>query len=112
SDRGIGEAHGPGSRRLLAQVLEVLAGLEADRAAGRDLDLLARPRVAADAALAGLDLEDAEAAQLDALSAHHRVLHGFEDGLDRRLRLDLRDVRGLGDLVDDVHLDHAGGAPS
>src|SRR5262245_5268929 len=61
---------------LLAQVLEVLARLEADRAPGRDADLLSRPRVAADAPLAGFDLEHAKTAQLDALAPHHGRLHG------------------------------------
>src|SRR5688572_29993045 len=103
---------GEGKGELLAEVLEVLAGLEPDRAAGRDLHFLARPRVAPDAPLARLDLEDAKPAQLDPLAPHHRVLHGFEDGLDGGLRLDLGDVGGLGNLVDDVHLDHAGSAPS
>src|SRR6266704_163145 len=71
----------PGGRRtkLQAQVLEVLAGLEADGPSGRDLDLLARPRVAADAPLAWLDLEHSEAPQLDPLPLHQRVLHRLED---------------------------------
>src|SRR5438874_8450041 len=51
---------GNGADRLLTEVLEILARLEADRAAGRDLHFLARARVASDATLAGLDLEDTE----------------------------------------------------
>ena len=60
---------GSGRARLLPEVLEVLAGLEADRASGGDLHFLARPRVAADSALARLDLEDAEPPQLDPFPA-------------------------------------------
>src|SRR5262249_27571321 len=93
---------------LEAQVLEVLARLETDGASGRDLDFLAGARVAADAALARLDLEHAEAAQLDPVPPHQGVFHGLEHGLDGHFRLDLRDVGGLRDLVDDVHLDHDG----
>ena len=54
---------------LLAEVLQVLARLEADRPSGRDLHFLARPRVAPDAALPRLHLEDTEPAQFDPLAA-------------------------------------------
>src|SRR5688500_1046139 len=88
------------------EVLEILARLEADGAPGWDLHFLARPGIAADAALPGLHLEDAEPPQLDPLPAHHGVLHRVEHGLDRDLGLELGDVDGLRDLVDDVPLDH------
>src|SRR4029450_4227103 len=117
SDGSVGRAvggtwTGVGLRSLLTEVLEVLARLEADRASGRNLHFLARPWVAADSALARFDLEDAEPAQLDPLPAHHGVLHRLEDRFDRHFGLDLRDVGGLADLVDDVHLDHGDGPPS
>src|SRR6185436_13159353 len=98
--------NGQDGKTLLRQVLQILAGLETYRAAGRDLDLLARPWVAADAALPGFHLEDAEAAQLDTFAFHHRVLHCVEHGLDGDFRPHLRDVGCPRDLVDDVHLDH------
>src|SRR5262245_46886535 len=63
---------------LEGQALQVFARLEADRAPGRDPYLLARARVAPDAALPGLHLEDPEAAQLDPLTLHQGVLHRFE----------------------------------
>src|SRR5882672_4256800 len=97
---------------LHPEVLEVLAGLEADRASGGNLHFLARPWVAADSAFARLDLEDAEPSQLDPLPAHHGVLHRLEDRLYRHFGLHLRDVGGLAYLVDDVHLDHGDGPPS
>src|SRR6186997_2822681 len=97
---------------LLPEVLEVLARLEADRASGGNLHFLARPWVAADPALARLHLEDAEPPQLDPLPAHHGVLHRLEDRFHRHFGLHLRDVGGLADLVDDVHLDHGDGPPS
>ena len=65
---------------LQREALEVLAGLEADRPARRNPGLHASPRVAADAALAGLHLEDPEASQLDPFAFHQGVLHGLEDG--------------------------------
>src|SRR5690606_12757240 len=46
-----------------ADILEVLAGLEADRAPGRDANLLARAGVPPDAPLARLHLEHAKAPQ-------------------------------------------------
>src|SRR5205085_236107 len=56
----------------LQQVPQFFPWLEADGVAGRDLDLDAGFRVAADSLLALLDLENAEAAQLDALAAGER----------------------------------------
>src|SRR5262245_25130709 len=91
---------------LLGEVLEILARLEADRPSGGNAHFLAGPRVAPDAPLARLHLEHAEAPQLDPLALHHRALHRVEHRLDRHLGLHLGDVGGLGDLVDDVHLDH------
>ncbi|MCK7529324.1 MAG: hypothetical protein MZV64_73135 [Ignavibacteriales bacterium] len=98
--------------RPSAQVLEVLARLEPDGPARRNADLLAGPWVTADAPLAGLHLEDAEPAQFDAIAPLHRQAHGVEHGVDGQLGLHLRDVGGPGHFVDDVDLDHAGGAPS
>src|SRR5687767_811007 len=56
-------------------VLEILAGLEADRPAGRDADFLAGSWVTADPPLPRLHLEHAEAAQLDPFAALHRKAH-------------------------------------
>src|SRR5687768_17343467 len=94
---GRGRAHltweGRGQRpACLADVLEVLARLEPDGTPGRDSHFLARPWVTADATLAWLDLEDAEAPKLDAIAALHRQAHGVEYGIDRHLSLDLGDV--------------------
>ena len=75
-----------------ADVLEFLAGLEPDGAARRDAHFLARSGVAADAALAGLHLEDAEPAQFDPFAALHRFAHRLEDGLDGDLGPHLGDV--------------------
>ena len=90
-----------------AHVAQGLAGLEADGSPGRDLDLLARSRVTADAALSRLDLEDPESSQLDAFAAPHGLLHGVQECLDGLDGLDLRDLGILGDPVDDVGLQNA-----
>src|ERR1035437_239227 len=60
---------GPALRRS-GHVAQLLAWLEADREAGRNLDFLGRAfRVAADAPLSGFDEQHAEAAQFDPLAA-------------------------------------------
>ena len=74
------------------QALQFFAGLEADGFAWRDVDFFAGARIAADAGFARLDAEDAEAAQLDALSAAERILERFEYRLDRLFRLGAADV--------------------
>src|SRR5215204_7208735 len=92
----------------LADILKVLARLEPDRAPRGYTDFLAGARVAADAALAGLHLEDAETAQLDSFSALHGNPHGVEHRVHGQLGLHFRDVGDFRNLVDDVELDHAG----
>ncbi len=56
------------TRTTLLQGLQLLAGLKAHRFAGRDGNLGAGARIAADAGLARAHVEDAEAAQLNALA--------------------------------------------
>ena len=90
------------------QALQFLAGLEAHGFTWGDVDFFAGARVAADAGLAGLDAEDAEAAQFNALPAAEGILQGFEDGFDGLLRLGTADVwrRGVHDGIHDVQLNH------
>src|ERR1700677_3116854 len=106
------------------EALQFFSGLEADGFAWRDVDLFAGPRIAADAGLARLHAEDAEAAELDALAAAERVFQRFEYRLDRLFRLGAADVwrRCIDDGIHDVQLDHTilplvladarGGSPS
>jgi hypothetical protein len=94
--------------RLLGgfEALKFFAGLEAHGFAGRDVDFFAGTGIAADAGLAGLDAEDAEAAEFDALAAAEGLLERLEHGFDGLLRLGAADVRGGDDGVYDVQLDH------
>src|SRR5262245_12510853 len=94
-------------KRSASDILEVLAWLEANRASGWDPHFLASPRVAADAPLPRLHLEDPEAAQLDPFPALHGDPHRLEHCVDCHLGLDLGDVGNARHLVDDVDLDHA-----
>jgi len=95
----------------LTDVLQVLTGFEPDRTPGRDSNFLARSRVATNAALARLHLEDAEAAELNPVASLHRDPHRIEHRVDRYLGFDLGDIGDLRDLVDDVDLDDPLGAP-
>src|SRR5260221_6461866 len=87
--------------------LKFLAGLEADRFAGRNVDFLAGAGIAADAGLARLDHKDSEAAQLNALAAAESDLQGLENGLNGLLGLCTADTRRGDDGVYDVQLNHA-----
>jgi hypothetical protein len=86
--------------------LEFFAGFEADGFAGRDADFFAGARVAADASFAGLDAEDAEAAEFDALAAAESLLKGFEDRFDSLLGFGAADESFGDNRVHDVQLDH------
>ena len=88
------------------QALQLFPGFEPDGLAGGDIDLGAGARVAADAGLARLYVEDAEAAQLDPVAPFQGLLHGVEDGLDRHLRLGLGDPGPFHHLVYDIELNH------
>ncbi len=92
-------------KRLVEEV-EVFAWLEADGFSGFDGDLCAGAGVAADAGFAGLDGEDAEAAELDAVACDHALLHAEEDGVYGGLGLDAGEAGALDDALDEILLDH------
>ena len=87
--------------------MKFLARFEANRFSGRNSDLLARTRIAADTALARLDLKHTEAAELDPFASLHGEPHRIEHRVHRHLGLDLGDVGDLRNLVHDIDLDHA-----
>ena len=92
---------------VLFDALEFFAGFEADGFAGGDADFFAGAGIAADAGFAGLDAEDAEAAEFDALAAAERLLQRFENSFNGLLGFGAADVRGGDDRIHDVQLDHA-----
>jgi hypothetical protein len=96
----------------LSDVLEVFSRLEANSPAGRNPDFFSCPWVAANAALAGLHLKDAESPKFNALAALHRDAHRVEDGVDSYLGFNLGDVSHLGNFVDDVNFNHWLESPS
>src|SRR5262245_35927937 len=93
---------------LVDPLLELLADLEERRALGGNLHLGTGLRVPALAGLANLDLEAAEAADLDAVTLTQRVGHAVEDRVHDQLGVLFRDVRhARRDTLDQVTLGHA-----
>ena len=84
-ETGSGSAEPYVSDAALVEQVQFFAGLEADCLAGGDGDLGSGAWIAADAGLAGLDGEDAEATELDAVACDEGLLHALEDCVDRRL---------------------------
>ena len=82
--------------------MQFFAGLEADGFARRDADLGAGARIAANAGFAGTHVEDAEAAQFDALALGERVLEGLEHCVDSRFSLVALQAGALNHLVNNV----------
>src|SRR5262245_50084392 len=73
----------------LADVLEIFTRLEPNGPARRNAHFFPGARIAADAALARLDLKDAEPTELDPLATLHGGPHRIEDRVDRHLGLHL-----------------------
>jgi hypothetical protein len=86
--------------------LEFFAGFEANGFAGRDADFFAGAGVAADAGFAGLDAENAEAAEFDALAAAESLLQGIKNGFDGLLGFGAADESLGYNRIHDVQLDH------
>src|SRR3974390_2877712 len=91
----------------LLQSLQLLTGLEAHGLTRRNRDFRSGTRVAADARLPRLYVEDAEAAQLDAVALLQSLFHGFENGLDRHFRLGFSNAGFVDNLVNNVELDQS-----
>ncbi len=97
-----------GGDAVLVQQVQFLAGLEPDGLAGSNADFGAGAGVAPDAGLAGLDVEDAKAAQLDAVVLGERLFHGVEDGVDCGFGLDARKAGAFDHSLNEVLLDQSG----
>ena len=86
--------------------LQFLAGFEADGYARRNGNFGAGARIASDAGLARAHVEDAEAAQFNAVAGRERLLHALKDGFDGQLRFGLGDPGAVDHFIDDVELNH------
>jgi hypothetical protein len=82
--------------------VEFLARFEANGFTGGDGDFGSGTRVASDAGFAGTDIEDAEAAQLDAITFGKSLFQAFKYGIDRSFRLITWKARTLDDVMDNV----------
>jgi len=91
---------------ILTVVLEFLAGLEANSLSRRDGYFFAGAGIAADAAFAWLDDENAKATQLDPVAAREGVLHRIEERLDCLFGFQLRNAGLVGKAIDDIEFDH------
>lgn len=89
------------------QRLQLLAGLETHGFTGRNGNLRAGARIAADAGFAWAYVEDTESAKLDALASAKGALHAFENGFDGHLRFRLCDARSVDHFVDNVEFDQS-----
>jgi hypothetical protein len=88
--------------------LQLFARLETDRLTRGDIDLLAGTWITADTSLAGLNIENAEAAELDPIPAAQGVLHGLKYRFHGVFGLCARYICASDNCVDNVELDHTG----
>jgi hypothetical protein len=84
--------------------VEFLARLEANRFARGNADFGSGAGIASDAGLAGANVEDPEAAELDALTFGESALEGLEYGVDRSFGFIALQPGALDHLVNDVLL--------
>jgi hypothetical protein len=89
----------------LVEDVEVFAGLEADGFTGSDADLCSGTWVASDACFAGLDGEDAEAAEFNAVAFDEALFHGFEDGVDGGFCLGAHEAGPFYDSLNEILFD-------
>src|SRR5918997_2493670 len=94
-------------KRLLYVVFEGVAGGELRHLGGGDVYALLRLGVDALAGVALLDVELAEAGDLDLVAGLQLGLDHLGEGLEKLLGLALRGVRLFGDLLDQLRLVHA-----
>lgn len=84
--------------------MKLFAGFEANGFAGSDADLGAGAWIASDPCFARTDVEDAKAAQFDALAFGERMLERLEYGIDSSLGFVPLQTGALNHLVNDVLL--------
>jgi hypothetical protein len=87
---------------LRVEQVQFFAGLEADSLAGGDGYLGSGAWVAADTGLARTNVEDAEAAQLDAVAGGEGLFQAFKYRVYRGLCLIAWQTRAFDDVMDDV----------
>jgi hypothetical protein len=86
----------------LIDEVEFFPWFETNRFAGSDADFRAGTGISADAGFARANIENPEAAQLDALALGEGSLEALENGIDGSLRLVALEAGTLNHLVNDV----------
>ncbi len=94
-----------GRREVLLQGLQFLPGLEAHGLSRWNGNFGAGPGISPNPRFARLDIEDAKAAQFDAISLLQGLFHGFENGFDRHFGFCFRYAGFIDDFVNDIQLD-------
>lgn len=87
---------------MVIEQVQFFSGLEANGFSRSDTDFGASAGIAADAGFPGPHVEDAKAAELDALAFSQSVLQRFEDGIDGSLGLVALEAGTLNHLVNNV----------
>jgi hypothetical protein len=85
--------------------VKFLAWLKTNSFAGRDADFCARSWIAANAGFARTDAEDAESAQLDAVTGGQRLFEALKHGVYSRFCFSPRQACALDDVVHYILLD-------
>lgn len=91
----------------LLKSLQLLPGLKPHCLPRRNGDLGPGAGIPADTRFARPDVEDAEAAEFDALSTGERSLHTLKDGFHGHLRFRFGDAGAIHHFVDNIELDQA-----
>lgn len=97
--------------KISGKQVKLLAGFEANGLAWSNGDLGAGSRISTDAGLAWFDGEDSEAAQLDAVPCHKRLLHALEDGVYGRFGLGTGQPGALHNPLNEILLNHLSRCP-
>src|SRR5690242_13386437 len=87
--------------------LQLFARLETNRLTRRNINLLARAGVTANACFARFHVEDTEATKLDSATAAQCTFHCFKNRLHSLLGLSARYVGTADNRVHNIELDHA-----
>src|SRR5262245_50115685 len=95
----------PAAPPRLLERLQLLTGFESNGLSRRNGNFRTGARIAADAGLARLDVEDAKSPQFNAIALLESLLHGLKDGLDGHFGLGLGDAGTVHNFVDDIELD-------
>src|SRR6185503_15974974 len=94
----------PGTRRL--EGLQILAWLEANSLAGRDIDFGTCARISTDTGLARFYRKNAKSPQLNATAGFESIFHAVENRVHCLFGFGLAYAGALDDLIHKIQFDH------